>query len=69
MTWWDGLAPRSAREVWALVVILVLFWLGVALAVHGLAELSVLTAASLGLAGTLLILCGGFAWVRRFRRR
>jgi hypothetical protein len=56
MTRWDRVAPRSAREVWALVMILLLFWCGVALTVGGLA-------------GTLLILCGGFAWVRRFRRR
>jgi hypothetical protein len=69
MTWWDRVAPRSAREVWALMMILLMIWLGVALAVDGLAALSVRSTASLGLAGTLVILCGGFAWVRRFRRR
>ncbi|MBX9752010.1 MAG: hypothetical protein K5Q68_20655 [Roseococcus sp.] len=69
MTQWNRVAPRLAREVWALVVILLLFWCGVALTIGGLAELSAPTASSLGLAGTLVILCGGFAWVRRFRRR
>ena len=69
MTRWDRVAPRSAREVWALVMILWLVWCGVALTVGGLAQGSALTAASLGLAGTVLILCGGFAWVRRLRRR
>ncbi len=69
MTRWDRVAPRSAREVWALVMILLLFWCGVALTVGGLATLSALNAASLGLTGTPVIRCGGFAWARRFRRR
>ncbi len=69
MTWWDRVAPRSAREVWALVMILLIIWFGVVLTVNGLATLSLRNTASLGLAGTLVILCGGFAWVRRFRRR
>jgi hypothetical protein len=62
-------APRSAREVWALVLVLLMIWFGVALTIHGLGGLSDHRAAALGLAGALLILCAGFAWARRFRRR
>jgi multisubunit Na+/H+ antiporter MnhB subunit len=68
MTCWARLAPRSAREVRALVTILLFIWLGVAPTVSDPAALSARNAASLGLAGTLVILCGGFAWARRFRR-
>lgn len=50
-------------------MILLIIWFGVVLTVNGLATLSGRNTASLGLAGTLVILYGGFAWVRRFRRR
>ena len=50
-------------------MILLMIWLGVALTVNGLAGLSGLTAAALGLAGTLLILCVSYAYAWRFRDR
>lgn len=62
-------APRSAREVWAAVLFLLMMWLGVAIALIGLGDLSGGRAATLALAGLLLILCAGFVWARRFRRR
>jgi hypothetical protein len=65
----DQVAPRSAREVWGLVLFLLMVWFGVALTIKGLGPLSDLGAAALGLAGALLILWVGYAWARRFRRR
>ena len=64
-----AMAPRSGREVWALVLVGLLAWLGVALAIAGLADLSDTGAAALGSAGALVIVCGGLAWARCFRPR
>jgi hypothetical protein len=64
-----AITPRSGREVWALVLVGLLAWLGMALAFAGLADLSDARAAALGGAGALMILCGGLAWARCFRPR
>lgn len=69
MTRRQGLGPHSAREVWALVMILLMAWCGLAWTMHGLAALPARQALALGLAGGVAILAAGAACAWRWRRR
>ncbi len=64
-----GAGPDSARDVWALVMILLMAWCGIAWTIQGLAGLTAGPALALGLVGGAAILAGGWAWARRWRRR
>ncbi|MBS7790101.1 hypothetical protein KTR66_08850 [Roseococcus sp. SDR] len=69
MTKRTGLSPQSAREVWALVLILLMAWCGLVWTMHGLAALSAGQALAVGLAGGVAILAAGAACAWRWRRR
>jgi hypothetical protein len=62
-------APRSPREVWALVALALLFWIAVLLAARGPGIWTDGAIALAGAAGALGILGGGLAWTIRLRRR
>lgn len=64
----EGAAPHSAREVWALVMLLLMTWFPVAVAVIAIGGLSDVRAVALVAAGALVILGAGFGWARRFPR-
>ena len=65
----DVAAVRCASDIWALVMFLLILWLGVVLALYGVLTLSGWGAVALGGAGTLLVLGAGFAWTLRLQRR
>lgn len=61
--------PRSAREVWALILFALLAWFGVMLATAGLAFIPDDLKLPLGVAGAVLLVALGRFWSRRFHHR